>query len=114
MQNTVSKPRNSWMMLSSDREEFINTPGSLNKLQEIINENNINIDTVEIMKSLPTYTRYMTVNQRATFTAYFWRQMSIHSIRCECGFKSINDVERPLKSAIQKYIKMLKADYGVK
>lgn len=114
MQNTMAKSRTSYMQLSSEREEYINTPGSLYKLEEIINEHNIDITTQEIMKTLPSYTKDMTDNQRIAFIGYYWKQMSIHNIRVSFNFRRISDVERPLKSATEKYIKMLKADYGIK
>lgn len=102
------------MILTPERTEEINTPGSMYKLNERIAAEKINITAQEIIKTLPSYLPQFTENQQLVFKAYYWRQMSIHEIRITFGFKSINDVERPLKSATEKYIRLLKADYSTK
>lgn len=107
-------PKSSNMSLSQSREEWVNTGGTVKTLYQLIENNNINIDTAEIMNSMPIYVMYFTENQAIVFKAYYWRQMSINDIRMQYRFRSLCDVDRTLKSATNKYIKLLKADYGVK
>ena len=115
MPNTLTKSnRTSLMTLSPDRALMLNTPGSMYKLHNIIAENKINISAQEIINSMPTYLQYMTENQKLVFRAHYWRQMSIYDIRIQYNFRTISEVERPLKSATEKYIRLIKADYGTK
>ena len=117
MQNTLDIPekrkKKFKLQLTYEREVYIKTPGSLNLLERELVENGINIDASEILKTIPIYILNFTENQRLVFKAYYLRQMSISDIRSEFNFKCINDVERPLKSATARYIKMIKAGYDI-
>lgn len=116
MKNTLAKTtkRTSSMTLSDERKLELHTHGSLKVLEQLISMNNININTAEIMASLPTYIRYFTDKQRVAFQAFYWRQMCIYDIYYTYGFTNVGEVERRLNSATNKYLKMLKADYGVR
>ena len=111
---TKQNQKNSQFVLTFTREEIVNTKGSLNTLGQLVNENNINADAPEIIASIPKYLMEFTENQSLVFRAHYMRQMSIHEIRCAFGFKSINDVERPLKSSTEKFLKLLKKEFGEK
>ena len=118
MQNTIEIPskkdfKKFKLQMTYEREVYIKTPGSLNVLERELIENGVNIDACEILKTIPIYILNFTENQRLVFKAYYLRQMSISDIRSEFNFKCINDVERPLKSATARYIKMIKDEYNI-
>lgn len=101
-------------LLNPKRTFEVNISGSLNLLDEYIRKENINADAGDVISTMPLYTQDFTENQKNVFKAFYWRQMSISSIYYQFGFKSINEVERLLKSATDKYLEMLKAEYGTK
>ena len=116
MQSTPSKPkRNSSMKLTFERRAELNVHGSLDLLYNIVELHKINITCVEFMNTLRNYCeRFTTQNQRDRFTEYYMRRMSISEIRTYHRFTNWSDVERPLKSATDNYIRMLIEDYGTK
>ena len=116
MKSTIDKKTScdSQFSISYERKLELNSRGSLNQLEQLIHDNNINIDTPEMMRSLPSYMNYMTDKQRVAFQSFYWRQMCIYDIYYTFEYAGVNEIERCLKSAIAKYIKMLKADYGTK
>ena len=104
------------MTFDAKREEEVNKEGSIEILENRINDENINIGMIEIMKTIPYYTQYMTDRQRVVFRSYYLHRNSIFKIRYNSGFlfRSFLEVERVLEAATIKYLKMIRSDYGMK
>ena len=116
MENTTpnKSKKSSYMTLSHERREYVNEPGSLQKFGKIIEENNVNVTTKDLIAELPSYMPYLTKNQQFVFRAYYLRRNTIYEIRTLGGFRNLHDVERPLESATKKIIEFLIEDFGTK
>ena len=115
MSNTIVKnKKRSQMTMSDERRIEVNTPGSLNTILHIVENDNINIDIQELLTVLPLYLLSLTPTQQEVFKAYYLRQSTIYTIRNHFKFTSLSDTERVINSATNKLIKMLKNDYSIK
>lgn len=98
-------------IMKDKKHSKCNTPGSLHILQEIIERESINVDVIELVGSLNTYIQKMTEKESSAFKGYFLRRMTISELfEMLPDFDSIEDAETSLKSAINKYLKLLKAE----
>ncbi len=88
--------------------------GSLYKLEEVINQNKIDIDVMGIMSSLSKYVKRLEPNEENVFKSFYWRQMSVSDIRKLYCFKSNNSVFELLSQSTDKYITILKQNFGIK
>ena len=111
MKNTIPAPsKSSDMVMNYERETWVNTPGSLNTLLDMLSKHGVSITMQELMRIMPLYLLNMTEKQKTVFRSYYWKKMSIHEIRVSFGYKAISDVERPLIGATNKFIKLLLDD----
>ena len=110
--------RKNVMELTPEREIEINTGGSIETLAARVEKENINIDVITLMRTIPEYVKpkYMTARQMNVFKSYYLQKMSIYQIRFNSifEFRSFTEVERTLNAATERYIKNLRKDYGVK
>lgn len=100
-------------IITKVKKDF-DTPGSLYKLESVINQNSIDIDTMGILSTLPTYIKNLKQDEESIFKAYFWRQMSVSNICQSYCFSSKEYVFEILAKSISSYIALLKRDFGIK
>ena len=115
MEQTKTTKRNSKFELSASRLETLNKTGSVNHLIQLIEKNKINITVEDILDTLPVYISKLRPDQIPIFRGYYLLQSSIFELRKTLRYGySFNDIERRITSSTNRYIKMLKADYGVR
>ena len=99
--------------LLSIHNTSIYTHGSINKLGEIIDDNETDINPQNIIGTLMIYLKRLQPNEKEVFMAYFMRQSSIEELMYMYDIKSVEETIDLLNSSITSYINMIADDFGL-